>query len=341
MPPPATSWRANCSTRGDITAIFASNDLLAIGVLRAAAERGLAVPGALSVIGFDGIDLGGYMPIPRSPRSAHPIRAMGETAATVLIERIAEAPTSCREVVLGPQLLMRESTGPVPAALTRPARSSHRLFPREPMTPPTSTPTTEPRPGVRMVDINKRFGSVQANARRQTSSVWPGTVHGLVGENGAGKSTLMSVLYGFYGADSRHASQVDGAPVRIRNAYEAIALGLGMVHQHFMLVRDPDRDRQRDAGRRTACAAAGAPMRWCASACRRTDGVHRPSRGRPGRDRSATSRSATGSAWRSSRRSTAVREILILDEPTAVLTPQETEQPCSRCWRACASRAPR
>ena len=77
-----------------------------------------------------------------------------------------------------------------------------------------------------MVGIHKRFGNVQANAD-VTLNVRAGTVHGLVGENGAGKSTLMSVLYGFYGADSGHI-EVDGAPVRIRNAFEAIALGLGM-----------------------------------------------------------------------------------------------------------------
>ncbi|MEP7099500.1 MAG: ABC transporter ATP-binding protein [Burkholderiales bacterium] len=85
-----------------------------------------------------------------------------------------------------------------------------------------------------MIAINKRFGNVQANADVNLT-VMRGSVHGLVGENGAGKSTLMSVLYGFYGADSG-SIEVSGAPVRIRNAFEAIALGLGMVHQHFMLV---------------------------------------------------------------------------------------------------------
>ena len=100
--------------QGGVTAIFASNDLLAIGALRAAAELGIAVPSALSVIGFDGIDLGGYS-YPALTTVGHPIRAMGETAAGVLIERIAEGPAGCREVVLPPQLLMRESTGAVPA----------------------------------------------------------------------------------------------------------------------------------------------------------------------------------------------------------------------------------
>ena len=100
--------------RGDVSAIFASNDLLAIGALRAAAERGVAVPAALSVIGFDGIDLGAYA-YPALTTVGHPIRAMGEAAAEVLIARIAEGPAACREVVLPAQLLMRESTGPAPA----------------------------------------------------------------------------------------------------------------------------------------------------------------------------------------------------------------------------------
>lgn len=100
--------------RGDVSAIFASNDLLAIGALRAAAELGVAVPSALSVIGFDGIDLGAYA-YPALTTVGHPIRAMGEVAAQVLIERIAAGPTSGREVVLPAQLLRRESTGPLRA----------------------------------------------------------------------------------------------------------------------------------------------------------------------------------------------------------------------------------
>ncbi len=101
--------------QGGATAIFASNDLLAIGALRAAAELGIAVPAALSVIGFDGIDLGGYS-YPALTTVGHPIRAMGEAAARVLIERIAAGASSSREVVLPATLLLRESTGPVRAA---------------------------------------------------------------------------------------------------------------------------------------------------------------------------------------------------------------------------------
>ncbi|RDE09997.1 ABC transporter ATP-binding protein [Pelagibacterium lacus] len=82
--------------------------------------------------------------------------------------------------------------------------------------------------------INKRFGPVHAN-KDIDLAVARGTIHGIVGENGAGKSTLMSILYGFYHADSGEIV-VGGAPVTIHNSSDALRLGIGMVHQHFMLV---------------------------------------------------------------------------------------------------------
>lgn len=66
-------------------------------------------------------------------------------------------------------------------------------------------------------------------------TVAPGTIHGIIGENGAGKSTLVSILYGFYTADSG-SIEIDGQPAPIRDSADAIAFGIGMVHQHFMLV---------------------------------------------------------------------------------------------------------
>ena len=83
-------------------------------------------------------------------------------------------------------------------------------------------------------DITKRFGAVLANDR-VTLKVEPGTIHAIVGENGAGKSTAMKIAYGFYHPDSGEI-WVDGAPRKIANPHDAIALGVGMVHQHFMLV---------------------------------------------------------------------------------------------------------
>ena len=98
----------------------------------------------------------------------------------------------------------------------------------------TAVKASDRPPAVEMLGIHKRFGAVLANADVNLS-VAQGTVHGIVGENGAGKSTLMSVLYGFYSSDSG-AIRVNGKAASIRNSHDAIALGIGMVHQHFMLV---------------------------------------------------------------------------------------------------------
>lgn len=95
--------------QGGVSAIFASNDLFAVGALRAAAELGVAVPQALSVIGFDGIDLGQYL-FPALSTVGYPIRDLGEQSAAVLIERIAHPASRARNVVLAPQLVLREST---------------------------------------------------------------------------------------------------------------------------------------------------------------------------------------------------------------------------------------
>lgn len=99
-------------TQGGVSAIFASNDLFAVGALRAAAELGVAVPQALSIIGFDGIDLGKFL-FPALSTVSYPIRELGEKAASVLIERIARPGRRAHEVVLAPQLLLRESTARV------------------------------------------------------------------------------------------------------------------------------------------------------------------------------------------------------------------------------------
>ena len=82
--------------------------------------------------------------------------------------------------------------------------------------------------------ITKRFGTVVANDD-VSLTVEPGTIHAIVGENGAGKSTAMRIAYGFYTADSGE-TLIDGRVQAIRRPHDAIALGVGMVHQHFMLV---------------------------------------------------------------------------------------------------------
>lgn len=87
---------------------------------------------------------------------------------------------------------------------------------------------------IRLEKINKSFGAVRANVDVDLA-VRSGEIHSIVGENGAGKSTLMSILYGFYSADSGRII-VDERDVFIRDSKHAIDLGIGMVHQHFMLV---------------------------------------------------------------------------------------------------------
>jgi simple sugar transport system ATP-binding protein len=176
-------------------------------------------------------------------------------------------------------------------------------------------------PAVAMRHIDKRFGAVHAN-RDVTLAVAPGTVHGIVGENGAGKSTLMSILYGFYQADAGEIA-VDGRPARIRGSREAIALGIGMVHQHFMLVDTlsaldnvmlgaepgflltPARARVR-AALEALMARTGLAVNLDAQVDELPVGE---------RQRLEILKAL----YRGAR-------ILILDEPTAVLTPQETEQ---------------
>ncbi len=172
-----------------------------------------------------------------------------------------------------------------------------------------------------MRGIHKRFGAVQANVD-VSLGVRAGTVHGLVGENGAGKSTLMSVLYGFYRAD-RGSIEVNGQPVEIHNADDAIAQGIGMVHQHFMLV---------DTLTAIENVMLGAEPHWLLlrathqvrgklEALMQSTGLHV-------KLDALVADLAVGDRQRLEILKALYRgaKVLILDEPTAVLTPQETLQ---------------
>ena len=91
-------------------------------------------------------------------------------------------------------------------------------------------------PAIELKGISKSFGPVQAN-KDISIRVMPGTIHGIIGENGAGKSTLMSILYGFYKADAGEIF-IAGQKTAIPDSQAAIAAGIGMVFQHFKLVEN-------------------------------------------------------------------------------------------------------
>lgn len=174
---------------------------------------------------------------------------------------------------------------------------------------------------VHMRGIHKRFGAVNANADVHLT-VRTGTVHGLVGENGAGKSTLMSVLYGFYRADAGSIA-VFGQEADIHNADDAIALGVGMVHQHFMLV---------DTLTALENVMLGAEPHWlinrAVATVRSKLEVLMQSTGLHVKLDALVADLAVGDRQRLEILKALYRgaKVLILDEPTAVLTPQETLQ---------------
>jgi len=92
------------------------------------------------------------------------------------------------------------------------------------------------QPAIELKGISKAFGPVQAN-KDISIRVMPGTIHGIIGENGAGKSTLMSILYGFYKADAGEIF-ISGQKTAIPDSQAAISAGIGMVFQHFKLVEN-------------------------------------------------------------------------------------------------------
>ena len=91
-------------------------------------------------------------------------------------------------------------------------------------------------PILQLTNISKSFGHVQAN-KNINLTINKGTIHGIIGENGAGKSTLMSIVYGLYQADSG-TIKVNEKEIKLKSPRDSIENGIGMVHQHFMLVEN-------------------------------------------------------------------------------------------------------
>jgi general nucleoside transport system ATP-binding protein len=170
-------------------------------------------------------------------------------------------------------------------------------------------------------NISKRFGEVLANDR-VSFSVTPGTIHAIVGENGAGKSTAMRIAYGFYTADSGEIL-IDGEVRQIRTPHDAIALGIGMVHQHFMLVENMTVAENIVLGAEPGNAVS-LDLRKAAKEIRKVSDEFKLSV-----DPNAIIETlSVGQQQRVELLKALYRhaQILILDEPTAVLTPQEVEE---------------
>jgi simple sugar transport system ATP-binding protein len=176
-------------------------------------------------------------------------------------------------------------------------------------------------PAVRLRGVSKRFGAVQANDAVDLD-VWPGTIHGIIGENGAGKSTLVSILYGFYTADAG-TIEIDGERVTIASSADAIRQGIGMVHQHFMLVPTFTVLENVMLGREGGPLLAQGQARTRAELMRleREHGLEVP-------PDAIVGALPVGLQQRVEILKALIRgaRILILDEPTGVLTPEETER---------------
>lgn len=182
-----------------------------------------------------------------------------------------------------------------------------------------NTPEPSGSFAIEMQGITKRFPGVIAN-QDVNFSVRPGEIHALLGENGAGKTTLMNILSGLYAPDDGNIL-LNGKPVRFHTPHEAIAAGIGMVHQHFMLVEPFTVAENLVLGQ--------------------TSGIFRESRRTLHQrlvtlaDQYGLSLKPDAKIWELSvgeqQRVEILKalyrqaRILILDEPTAVLTPQETD----------------
>ena len=170
-------------------------------------------------------------------------------------------------------------------------------------------------------NITKTFGNVVANSG-VSINIKKGTIHAIVGENGAGKSTIMRIAYGFYAADSGEIL-VDGEVVNIVSPEDAIKLGIGMVHQHFMLV-----DTMTVAENIVLGAETGGAFNLDLEKANKNI-LALSNELRLGVNPKAYIEDLSVGAQQKVELLKALyrnAKILILDEPTAVLTPQEVEE---------------
>jgi simple sugar transport system ATP-binding protein len=178
----------------------------------------------------------------------------------------------------------------------------------------------KPIQSLRLIDITKAFGTVKAN-RNVNLELKSGEILGLLGENGAGKTTLMNILYGLYQPDAGEI-QINGEKVELHSPRDAIHRGIGMVHQHFMLVQN------HTVAENVALGYEGAPFFFPLHIVQ--DRISEFS------ERYGLRLDPDERIWRLSageqQRVEIVKallrgaDLLILDEPTSVLTTQETEE---------------
>jgi ABC-type ATPase involved in cell division len=243
------------------------------------------------------------------------------TSSTTTSSRSSTARSRCRP---HPDRNVRlvDRTGPEPHGGPGPSASpGTRSWPTTRPLAPTGTPGRRPGAGRRadgdLEAVPRRRGEPRRQPARRA-----GTIHAIVGENGAGKSTLMKILYGMQRPDEGTIA-VDGRPGHFRSPTDAIAHGIGMVHQHFMLadnltvlenvVLGPNRPVPRPARLRRArdrIDELKPDLRASTST--------RPARRAARRRRAPAGRDPEGAVPRG--------RILILDEPTAVLVPQEVDE---------------
>ena len=180
---------------------------------------------------------------------------------------------------------------------------------------------SDPKYAVEMRGISKRFGEVLANDHISLA-VPDRSIHAIIGENGAGKSTVMNILYGFYAADEGEIL-IDGEQREINGPGDAIKLGLGMVHQHFMLVEPLTVTENIILG---AEPTAGLSIDYRKARARVRE-ISEQYGLRIDPDAHIANLSV-GQQQRVEILKTLYRgaRILILDEPTAVLTPQEVAE---------------
>ena len=182
------------------------------------------------------------------------------------------------------------------------------------------------KPVVSLKGLTKRFGKVVANDSI-TLDIYPGRIKALLGENGAGKSTMMSMLAGRYRPDAGHI-EVDGTPVQFTNSKDAIAAGIGMVYQHFMLVESMTVAENVLLGQEGKFFINPAEM------IKRV-GVLTDRYGLDIDPSAYVSDLSMGEKQLVEILKLLYREsrILIFDEPTAVLTPEETNKLFEALWR--------